>query len=148
MPDIATRWSPVDSRGDWFMDGPSLAEGPDIVTAVIISLFTDREALADDVIPDGTTDPRGWWGDVGTDTRIGSRLWLLDRAKQTDQTLQNARIYAEEALRWLIDDQVVARVTVAARWVRTGFLGLEVTLFKPDGETTPLRFESAWNGVG
>ncbi|WP_235210433.1 phage GP46 family protein [Caballeronia sordidicola] len=28
------------------------------------SLFTDRQARADDVIPDGSDDPRGWWRDT------------------------------------------------------------------------------------
>jgi phage gp46-like protein len=148
MADIATFWSVADSRGDWALDGPDLAEGADIITAVIISLFTDRQAETSDIIPDGGTDPRGWWGDLGGETLIGSRLWLLDRAKQTDATLANARVYAEEALRWLVADQVVARVTAVASWVRAGFLGLEIVLFKPDGETIPLRFESAWGDIG
>ena len=38
-----------------------------LFTAVIISLFTDRRANADDPLPDericALPDPRGWWGD-------------------------------------------------------------------------------------
>lgn len=145
MSDIYTAWSPALSRGDWVLTGPVLQSGSDVVTAVLISLFTDRVANADDDIPDGSDDPRGWWGDAGQKYKIGSRLWLLDRVKQTDEVLKLARDYATEALQWLIDDGVVAKFTVLTEWTRGGMLGMQVVAYRQDGTTVALNFSSAWD---
>src|SRR5437868_6146739 len=101
MADTTTVWDAANSRGDWAMAGPLLASGDDLQTAILISLFTDRIADPSDVIPDGTSDPRGWWGDEGQAENIGSRLWLLSRKKQTQETLQRAYDYIVEALQWM-----------------------------------------------
>jgi len=148
MPDISLVWDVDNSRGDWQLLGPVLVTGNDLASAALISLFTDRIANPDDVIPDGTDDPRGWWGDLGEDEPIGSRLWLLSRAKQTQETLNNAVDYAREALQWFIDDGVVARIDVFAQWVRTSFLGLQVIFYNQDGTTAAaLSYAWAWNQI-
>ena len=56
MSDISTIWQMT--RGDWARAGTALASGNDLVSAVTISLFSDRAAEPDDAIPDGSTDPR------------------------------------------------------------------------------------------
>jgi phage gp46-like protein len=148
MPDISLIWDVDNSRGDWQLLGPVLVTGNDLASATLISLFTDRIANPDDVIPDGTDDPRGWWGDLGEDKPIGSRLWLLARAKQTQETLNNAVDYAKEALEWFVDDGVAARVDVFAQWVRTSFLGLQVILYNQDGTTiASLSYAWAWKQI-
>ncbi|ABE29931.1 phage GP46 family protein [Paraburkholderia xenovorans LB400] len=148
MPDISLVWDVDNSRGDWQLVGPVLLTGNDLASAALISLFSDRIANPDDVIPDGTDDPRGWWGDLGEDQPIGSRLWLLSRAKQTQETLNNAVDYSREALQWFIDDGVVARIDVFAQWVRTSFLGLQVIFYNQDGTTAAaLSYAWAWNQI-
>ncbi len=107
MSDTTTLWDVANARGDWSMSGALLTSGHDLQTAVLISLFTDRIAEPDDVIPDGSNDPRGWWGDEFSTVKIGSRLWLLTRAKQTQATLQRAYDYILQALQWMIDARLV-----------------------------------------
>ncbi|WP_434663446.1 phage GP46 family protein [Paraburkholderia sp. A3BS-1L] len=126
------------------VSGGDLARGNDLETAVLLSLFTDRAANPDDVIPDGTGDPRGWWGDIGEEKPIGSRLWLLDRSKQTQEVLNNARDYINEALQWLIDDGVVASIDVQTQWVRDTFLGAQITLYQPTGTQINMTYAWAW----
>ena len=113
---------------DLALAGYDLATEDGLRTAVIISLFTDRRAEADDEIPDGGDDRRGWWADPA----MGSRLWLLARAKETPDTLTRARAYAIEALQWLIDDGVATAVDVTAEWARRGVLGLRVVITLAD----------------
>lgn len=145
MSDITTIWSnPLTATGDWQLAGADLLSGNDLQTAVIISLFSDREALPDDTIPDGTTDPRGWWAD-DPQYPIGSRLWLLSRAKQTAETLASAEDYIVEAMQWLIDDGVSAAVDVVVQWVRPGMLGAQITVRRSDGTAQPMNFAWAWN---
>lgn len=144
MTDIAIVWDVANSRGDWQQLGPDLLTGNDLQTSVLLSLFTDRIARTDDVIPDGSGDPRGWWGDLGEDKPIGSRLWLLDRSKQTQEVLSNARDYIIEALQWLVDDGVVAGMDVQTEWTRATFLGAQIVLYQPAGPGVTLTFEWAW----
>ena len=120
-----------------------------LVRAVIISLFIWRRAHDDDVLPNAGMSRMGWWGDsfppVAND-RIGSRLWLLARSKLTDSTAQQAQDYAEEALQWLIDDGVAARVDVSA--VRRGIstLALTCTVVNRSGAVmASLQFANLWN---
>jgi phage gp46-like protein len=109
---------------DLAIDGYGLATESGLKSAVIVSLYTDRRADADDAIPDGTDDRRGWWAEP----QIGSRLWLLAREKETADVLARAQEYAREALAWLVEDGAAAAVEVSAAWVRRGVLGLTVTI--------------------
>lgn len=146
MSDISIIWSPMVGRGDWSLSGAQLASGPDLVTAILISLFTDRIAAADDVIPDGSSDPRGWWGDDPTNP-IGSRLWMLERAKQTTETLARAQDYIKEALQWLIDDGVVARFDILTEWTRASMLGARIIAYEKSGAVIALNSSSVWSGL-
>ncbi|NYH21379.1 phage GP46 family protein [Paraburkholderia bryophila] len=146
MADITISWDTANNRGDFTMSGPVLATGNDLQTAILISIFTDRMAQPGDVIPDGTNDPRGWWAD--DDVPIGSRIWLLRRAKQTQETLQKAYDYLAEALQWLVDDGVVARFDIACSWPRQSTLGAQIAAYKQNGTllTTGL-YTWAWAGI-
>jgi len=121
---------------DLAIAGNDLRTVQGLSTAILISLFTDRRAEDDDELPLGTTDRRGWWGDAFADVsgdRIGSRLWLLRRAKQTQQTLNRAKEYAHEALAWLIDDGVATSLQIAASNAGNAILSLEISITLPDG---------------
>lgn len=145
MSDFATIWNPANGTGDWVMAGTQIATGADLVSAVLISVFTDRIANADDVISDNTTDPRGWWGDFGADYPIGSRMWLLNRSKQTTDVLKRAKDYLTEALKWLIDDGAVAKFDIVTEFTRAGMLGAQITAWKKTGRALSMRFSWVWN---
>lgn len=174
MVDIATLWSPSLGIGDWYVqvgeDGAltdnlgapitddsgmpirdglfgsatDLQMGDDLFTAVLISLFTDAQAGDDDIIPDASLDPRGWWGDLGEDLPIGSKLWLLTRSKQTADVLAKAKLYIEDALRWLVDDGAAASIAVTTEWTKPGMLGALVAIRRASGIDVSLRFDWAW----
>jgi phage gp46-like protein len=97
----------------------AIALEPTLQTAIILSLFTDRRAGADDVLPAGATDRRGWVGEafVGDGKAWGSHLWLLYVGKSTADVLERARFAAQEALAWMVDAGVASRVVVTAEWV-------------------------------
>lgn len=145
MSDITTTWISETVTGDWSVTGGALASGNDLASAVLISLFTDRIAGDADIPPDGGDDRRGWWGDAGEDVPIGSRLWLLDRSRLTQAVANTAKIYMEEALQWLIDDQVALSVKVANGIAGGSRLNSIVTVTHRDGTVTPLNFNWVWN---
>jgi phage gp46-like protein len=121
--------------------------GGDLQTAVLISLFTNRLAENDDPLPDTNTDPQGFWADTAyplTDNYlIGSKLWLLYREKESAETLNRAKQYAEEALQWILDMDIAKKITIKTEWVRSGVLGLEVLLERPKG-VEAYRFDYVW----
>ena len=145
----------IDARmvSDYALDAGLLQSDDGLETAIIVSLFTDRRANPDDVLPDDATDRRGWWGDVAPPLvdgvpvdgdRIGSRLWLLSREKQLNSVVARAKAYAEEALAWLTEDGIAERIEVIAEIVRTSVLGLRVIVHRPDGDQVSFRFDNVW----
>ena len=128
-------------------------EGDDgLLTAVIISLFTDRRANADDPLPDERvgvpSDLRGWWGDhiLEADALdpMGSRLWLLSREKEQAVVVARAQQYAEEAVQWLVRDKLVGELRVVAARVGPGYLGISVAALPLPGMDDQTR---EWNFV-
>lgn len=132
---------------DLSMDGTQFSIDQGLETSVIISLFTDRRADADEVLPDGSGDLRGWFGDSMAEVvgdRIGSLLWLLWREKQTQKVLVRARDYARDALKWLVEDGLAKRADVEASYPRAGVLALAVEIERPDGSVSRYRYERFW----
>lgn len=143
MSDIATVWQVDAGAGDWVAaDAGDLFAGDELLTAVLISLFTDAEAGPDDEAPDRSGDPRGWWAGP-----IGSRLWLRMRSKQVDVTLALAKANIADALAWLIEDGVAAAIDVTTEWTRPGMLGAEVVIRRTDGTRAAVRFSSLWESI-
>lgn len=118
--DIATTWDPELAAGDWGVSAGQLTGDAGLRTAVVLSLMTDATAHADDAL-EVPGDRRGWWGDLqmpgdAPGDRFGSRLWLLRRAKRSEQTRRRAEIMCREALAWLVTDGVASGIEVAAGW--------------------------------
>ncbi|WP_048797118.1 MULTISPECIES: phage GP46 family protein [Serratia] len=145
MADIAIVWQ--HGGGNLVLNGPDLLTDDSIETAVIISLFTDRRAAPSDVLPDGTGDQRGWWGDSFRTRPIGSRLWLLSREKTLDSVLTRAQAYAEEALAWMKSAGLVSAIRCEATQPTRGALLLAIRLTLPDGSVVPQAFEASLQGV-
>lgn len=143
--DIRLKWQI--NNADIVIENADIALDNSVGTLVIISLFTDRRALDSDVLPDGGTDRRGWWGDTYNQNQIGSRLWLLSREKQMSSVLTRAKYYAEEALAWLTEDKHIRNAVVSATAPADGFLLLNIQLTLPDGSVLPLEFNTFLSGI-
>jgi len=151
--DARLDFSVADLTGDLLLAAGDLVPERTLRTALLLSLFLDRRVSAEAAESLGHgEDRRGWCLDplarvVGDE--YGSKLWLLQRAKATGETLNQAREYAREALGWLVEDGVVERVEVEAVWMHTldarfdrGVLGLGVEVFRP--RTPTERFGFVW----
>lgn len=119
-----------------------------LIRAVMISLYTWRRAATDDPVDD--EELYGWWGDsypAVADDRIGSRLWLLRRVKLTEATQRDAEFYADEALRWLLDDGHVISIEITSEKVDIGRLNLGVTLTILGGTRLEIKPTTAWQVI-
>lgn len=116
-----------DGAGTLEVHQNDLARDAGLETALLISLFTDRRATAEQLRAAGMdeSDPRGWWGDEDEDEPIGSLIWLLGRATLTNETLAQFRAYALEAWEWLIRDQVAE--SIACTVERADLEGILIT---------------------
>lgn len=130
--DLAIAWDPVRRRCDFRYDG-GLALDTTPLTPVLLSLGSDRRAEPDDTLPDTVTEGsiaaglnprRGWAGDAFDEdgNRAGSRLWLLEREKQTDDVLARVQDYAQQSLAWLAEREGVDIAVVASWPTRTAML--------------------------
>ncbi|AUQ42584.1 phage GP46 family protein [Yersinia ruckeri] len=117
-----------------------------LTRAVIISLFTWRRADPDD----DSEQPMGWWGDsypTIQNDRIGSRLYLLQRTTLTNNTIELARGYLEQALAWLKDDGIVSRIAINVQRRGTEILAAEITLYRNDGSSQLITFNDLWSAL-
>lgn len=107
-----------------------LATDDGLGTCILLSLFTDRRVAAEELPADGGSDQRGWVGDALAEIeedRFGSRLWLLKREKQNEDTRQRAGEYAAEALAWLEEAGLVTGLDVQVEWIAREVLGFRIS---------------------
>jgi phage gp46-like protein len=139
--DLALAYDPAAIRCDLRWGGRDLVLDTSPATPGLISLLCDRRARPDDPLPlpsapllepDRLAPRRGWCGDAldRAGQRIGSRLWLLARAKETEATRRRAEAYAREALAWAVPQGLA----VTAAWVRRGVLGLRCRIGRDEVE--------------
>lgn len=151
LADLALVWDNTVGAADLALNGTDLATDAGLTTAVLLSMFLDRRAHDDDVPPSGDpADRRGWWADqfaAVEGDRIGSRLWLLDRAKATNETALRAKEYTVEALKWLVDDGA-ATVDVATSLdgpTSARRLLITATIARPAASPLTFRFAHVWD---
>ena len=95
-------------------------EGDEILTALILSLFTDARATEEEweQVRDWENSKRGYWGDKLSSDFMGSgsKLWLLRRSPADEATRERARTYVKEALRWMVDDGLLSSIESDVSW--------------------------------
>ena len=134
--------------GDFnFLNG-DLEREEGLETSVLISLYTDARASADDNVDD-PNDLRGWAGDLlpSNDDNIGSKLWLLDRSKATQENANKAKQYVQQALNWMIEDGVASKIDVVTSIVgyeETKKLVLNITIYKDSDKILGIKFNDIW----
>lgn len=115
--------------------------------AVIVSLFTD--ARADETLSPNPLNRRGWIGDIetiGEGTSIGSLMWVLDQARLTQDTINNANLYVKEALGWMIINNVAKDVQVEVSSDNMREITINVQITSYDDETS--QYFHTWKRTG
>jgi phage gp46-like protein len=126
----------ITTGGDIALGESDVLLDESILSAVLVSLFCD--ANADDLLPG---ERRGYWADEDAQRPVGSLLWVLDRAKATQETRARARDAAEDSLRWMIDEGIAEQITVDATYERPDFLRLDILITRG----TSRRHQSLWD---
>ena len=115
-------------------------------TAILLSLFSDRRATVEQ-LPDLEESKRGWWADDVSDPiedKWGSLLWIVERAKITNDLTARIEDFVRESLDWMIIDGVAERINVNA--VRNGLDRIDISIEIFDFESENFQFSFAWQG--
>jgi phage gp46-like protein len=134
--DVALLFDTAQGVFDIAIDGGDLVRDAGVATSVIVSLLTDSRASDEDIAAD--EDPRGWWGEE--DSQFGSLLWLLQRAKRVERSLEIARESTTRALAWMVAAGVAERIAVTPRWERA-ILVVSVDIYRGVSR----RWASVWD---
>ena len=141
----------TDARMLWFDFGGDIGIGSDmdllrddgLYTAIMISLFSDARAPLDVVLPQDQEDRRGWWNDSLAASNVGSLLWTLRREKTTDETAARAKEYCQNALQWLIDNDIASNLVIETQIVPPVGLQIEVVIQRGKSK----EYDYLWQGV-
>jgi phage gp46-like protein len=145
--DLALTYNTTLAAFDVSLAGADLATTDTLASAVLVSLLCDRLAEPYEV-PSGQ-DRRGWWADAypaqsstsrNSTHLTGSGLWLLEREKQLQSTVQRCKHYCEEALAWLVEDGLCTGVTATVFVPRIGWL-VAIIVLTINGQSRQYRFE-------
>ena len=134
----------VNSEGITDID---LNENGDLVTddgfetTIRLTIWSRRRGTEGEV---PTPEYRGGWiGNMVASIpgfESGSKLWLLDQARLTDETKNAARSYLEEAFAWFVEDGLAKQIEVQTQ-ISNGKLE---ALIKIDGEPF---YMDLWNNT-
>jgi len=145
---------------DWSLLGNgTLDDTQALASAVIVALGTDRLAAPTDILPDpDSTDRGGWWGDLDAEELhhgwpIGSRLWLLKRAKIVGvedvegDTVTRVEEYIHEAIQPFVTMRIASGFVVEAYRAGVERIDAIVTINRGPKPTVELRFQVLWDDI-
>lgn len=137
--DIALLYDPQTRRCDLMIgDDGDLVIDETPITPVLLSVGLDRRAASDDPLPEGRTQllvqsgidaRRGSAADAldPNGERIGSRLWLLDRAKVSETTRLLFLSWLAECVEWAKRETGVL-TEIDAQWLNKETLSWRVQI--------------------
>lgn len=100
----------------------------DLDTSITIGLFVDARADEDEVLV--AEQRRGFWGKEIDDKKTGSKIWLQNGRKTTDN-MSRIIDWSEKGLQFLTDEELAKKVESNAVFIENG-VALDVEITKLD----------------
>lgn len=142
---------------DWLQTATGLLdETEQLATAIMLALNTDGLADESDKLPmPGATNRRGWWGDLDAESiwggwAIGSKLWLLTRAKIVDSsakegaTITRVEAYCRACLQPFVTAGICTRFTVTAVQDTSQRITATIIVYRGDKAAIQLEYQPVW----
>ena len=134
----------IDSKGFYdidLTDNGDLLSTQGLDTAILMSIFCEKRANEDE-IPRPEYRRGDWSNELNeiSDYEVGSKLWLLDQARTSQSSLDDAIEYIREGLQWLIDDGYILDVDITGE-LTTRQATFTITLTKLNNTTETKVFE-------
>lgn len=147
--DIRLTYDVYEQYVDFILADRDVERDAGLETAMMITLLTDKQADIEDELPDESGYRGGWFGDaipVVADYKIGTKLWLLQRAKTISEIPARAKEYLKDGFQWMVDDGIVQAVNIIVerrRDLKTT-LSFALSFVKPEGQTIFYKFYYNW----
>ena len=142
---------------DWLQTPSGLIdETQQLASAILVALNTDATANESEVLPDPRdTNRRGWWADLNAKTiwngwPIGSKLWLLTRAKIVDATSQEGatitrvETYIRAALQPFIEQRIATRISVVTSLDNERRISAKIMVYRGPKTAIQLEYMPLW----
>lgn len=145
MQDILIRAN-SDGLYDFVVEGNEFASAGGFETAIPVSLFTDARAPA--ALVSEPRYRRGWIGNLmtaATMRQLGSILWVLDQSRITQETINVARLAAQDAFQWMIDDGEALGVNVDVENNAKGRFVITINI--TDTSNVVSRYQTLWRAT-
>lgn len=152
--------TPIAMTFNWLQTPTGLLdETQALASAITVALNTDATADPTDVLPDPRSDDlRGWWGDLDAAKiwggwPIGSKLWLLTRAKiigagsREGATTVRVKEYILAALQPFIDHKICSQVAVTVTLNSPTNISAQITIYRGPKSAIQLNYEPLWAEV-
>jgi phage gp46-like protein len=145
---------------DWLQTpGGLLDETQQLADAIMVALNSDALADPSDALPDPRGDDRrGWWGDLNAGTiwngwPLGSKLWLLHRAKIVDAgakegaTVVRVEQYIRAALKPFVDNRLCSRIDISASQTGQDQITATIVVYRGPKAAIQLTYQPLWQEI-
>jgi len=126
-----------------------LATDDSFDTALLMSLFVDRRADSSEVpVPELR---RGWWGNLLNDIpddENGSKLWLFDQARLTQNDVNKLDDEGNNAVQWLRDDNLVENIKTSINYDNNNGSATLTITYDIKNSATESRAYELWKNTG
>jgi len=126
--------------------GADLQGATNLITSILIQLFTDARSNSDDPVPDS----RGWAGDSLNPEgkqNIGSRLWIVENDFMTQDLLTKIENLATDALQTIIDQGIAKKITIDASFLNKVNGEIELKIDVTDPQENAQIFKYVWDQI-
>ena len=146
---------------DWsLLPNGTLDDTQALATAICVALGTNMLADENDELPDPDSNDRcGWWGDLDAELiwngwPIGSKLWLLRRAKITPasaregSTLMLVENYIRDAVQPFVDRKICTSFSIWVTRVDQQRIDALLRIYRGPLPEIDLRYAILWDAMG
>lgn len=113
-------------------------------TAVLYSLKGERRAAPSEI--DAPELRRGWIGNR-QDFENGSKIWLFEQQRLTNDVMNRIADEARNSLQWLVDDGIAERIDNVVVELIKGVVSLRITIRRSRNRIDTKLFE-LWENTG
>lgn len=144
--DVSTRFDNNQIFDIAFDDSGDFLMTDSFDTAIKMSFFGEVRADRSEV--PSPERRRGWWGNtVNVDNyEFGSKLWLLDQVRATQDTLNKAINYTQLGFQWFVSDNLLSKVEVTGE-LRPDNVKLAIVLIRSNS-IVETRYFDLWQNSG
>lgn len=117
-------------------------------TAILMTLYCERRADESEIAD--VSQRRGWWGNILSKIsgfEIGSKLWLLNQARNTQDNLNYGITYLQTAFNWFVTSGYAKKIQVTGKISNDTGMSFNIKIFTGNDNTASPLY-ALWKSTG